>query len=69
MGKNKKRKDKFHITCFNCRKKGYYPNRCTKQAKEGDKTSIALLVTCLNTDDDNNKEFAFTQAHVGIPKT
>eukprot|EP00957_Ditylum_brightwellii_P120402 9186420-Ditylum_brightwellii.AAC.1 len=48
---------------------GHYSNECTKQAKEGDETGVSLLMACLNTDDDNDEEFAFPQAHVGIPKT
>eukprot|EP00957_Ditylum_brightwellii_P068671 5212926-Ditylum_brightwellii.AAC.1 len=63
-----KKKDKLHITCFDC-KKGHYSNECTKQAKEGGETGVSLLMACLNTYDDSNKEFAFTQAHDRIPKT
>eukprot|EP00957_Ditylum_brightwellii_P157143 11959675-Ditylum_brightwellii.AAC.1 len=48
---------------------GHYSNECTKQAKEGDETGVSLLMACLNTDDGSDEEFAFTQAHVGIPKT
>eukprot|EP00957_Ditylum_brightwellii_P126203 9621691-Ditylum_brightwellii.AAC.1 len=48
---------------------GHYSNEYTKQANEGDETGVSLLMAYLNTDDDSDKEFAFMQAHIGIPKT
>ena len=40
-GNNKAKKNKDHITCFNCQENGHYSNECTKpKSSESTQTSL-----------------------------